>query len=146
MEDFIPAIIIIAILTWFTFTISLTYNFDIVQQDVENIVFQYTQIAAKKGILHESVYDEMIKKLDKYGSFNIYLKAEKFDGSIVTELEGESIINRDLRAEGYDLLTIAVVAHKKHPVNLLYSLNMFMVPNGKDLDIRLFGKACVALF
>ncbi|MGE5629803.1 MAG: hypothetical protein ACM3TR_01760 [Caulobacteraceae bacterium] len=146
MEDFYPAIIVLIILTYFTLCVGLSYSYDIVQQDVENIVFQYTQIAAKKGIMYQSVYDEMISRLDKYGSFTPYIKAEKFsDGSIYT-LEGKQVLDIDLREEGYDLLTITVVYDKKHPVNLVYSLNFFMLPNGKDYDIRLFGKACVALF
>ena len=146
LEDFFPAIIILCVLTFFMFAVSLTYNFDIIQQDVENIVFQYTQIAAKKGCLHQSVYDEMVRKIEKYGTFDIYLKAESFNGSTITEIEGADVIDRNLRDEGYDLLTISVMAQKRHPVNIMYSMNIFMLPNGKDLDIRLCGKASAALF
>lgn len=146
MEDFFPAIIVTIILMWFMFSMSLTYNYDIVQQDVENIVFQYTQIASKKGILQESVYEEMIGKIEKYGTFDIYLTAEKFNGASKTELKGDSVIDRNLREEGYDLLTITAIAKKRHPISLLYSLNMFMRPNGNDYDIRLFGRACVTMF
>jgi hypothetical protein len=125
---------------------SLTYNFDIIQQDVENIVFKYTQIAAKKGCLYRSVYDEMVKKIEKYGTFEIALKAESFNGGTITVLEGEDIIDRNLRDEGYDLLTISVMAVKKHPLSIMYSMNMFMKPTGKDYDIRLCGYASAALF
>lgn len=146
VEDFYPAIIIMCILTYFMLSMSLTYQFDIIQQDVENIVFKYTQVAAKKGCLYQSVYDEMVSKIEKYGTFEISLKAERFNGATVTELEGDDIIDRNLRDEGYDLLTIAVMAKKKHPLSFLYSMNMFMQPTGNDYDIRLCGYASAALF
>ena len=146
VEDFYPAIIIMCILTYFMLSMSLTYQFDIIQQDVENIVFKYTQIAAKKGCLYQSVYDEMVSKIEKYGTFEISLKAERFYGATVTELEGDDIIDRNLRDEGYDLLTISVMAIKKHPLSIIYSMNMFMKPTGNDYDIRLCGYASAALF
>jgi hypothetical protein len=120
----------------------LDRNYTLAQQDVENIVYQYTQIAAKKGMLYESVLSDMEEQLSKYGDHEMFLEAERFEsGGESVLLEGMAIINHDLRKQGYDLISITVIYNKRHPVSLLYEYSVFGVPKSKSYDFMLFGKA-----
>ncbi len=144
MQNFFAALIIIPILTWYSMFGVLDRNYTMAQQEVENTVYKYTQIAAKKGVLYKSVYDELCSKLDKYGEYEVYLSAERFDGTASSplKLEGWDIIDLDLRSNNYDLINVIVVYRKRHPVSVMYEFSVFGVPNGKQVDFKLFGKAC----
>lgn len=142
MDNFWPVLIILPIFTWYSMFTVLDRNYTIAQQDVENIVYEYTQIAGKKGLLYEEILKEMEDKLDKYGSYEIYLSAEKFDGG--TEpvvIEGSTVVDMDLRAQGYDLINVTVLYTKRHPVSIMYEYSVFGTPNGNTYDFALFGNA-----
>jgi hypothetical protein len=120
----------------------LDRNYTMEQQDVENIVYQYTQIAAKKGVLYQSVLDEMEKQLSKYGEHQIYITAEKFVGNNEPyTIEGLSTIDTGLRESGFDLLNITVVYNKRHPVSIMYEYGVFGTPTNISYNFTLFGKA-----
>jgi hypothetical protein len=120
----------------------LDRNYTLAQQDVENIVYQYTQIAAKKGILYEEVLEEMDKNLSKYGEHEIYISAESFSGDGEPErLEAWDVVDTDLREQGYDLINISVIYDERHPVSVMYEYSVFGTPNGETRNFSLFGKA-----
>lgn len=142
MQNFWAVLVVLPIFTWYSMFTVLDRNYTLEQQDVENIVYQYTQIAAKKGVLYKSVYDEMNAQLDKYGSHEVYISAEKFVGSASpVKIKDSAVIDSALRDSGYDLLNITVVYTKRHPVSILYEYSIFGTPNGNSYDFTLFGKA-----
>mgnify|MGYP001166079138 CR=1 FL=1 len=145
MEKFWAALLVIPVFTWYSFHAVLDRDFRIKQQLVENTVYQYTQIAAKKGALYESVYDEMTDKLLKFGEFKISITAERFTGTndIPEVISGSDIVGRDLRAEGYDIINVYVEYLKEHPLGRLYELTPFSTRSGIEADIRHFAKASV---
>lgn len=142
MQNFWAVLVVLPIFTWYSMFTVLDRNYTLAQQDVENIVYQYTQIAAKKGVLYQSVLDEMDKHLSKYGQHEVYIKVEKFTGdNEPMVLEGWDAINAELREEGYDLLNITVAYTKRHPISILYEYSVFGTPNHKSYNFTLFGKA-----
>ena len=68
MEKFWASLLVIPIFMWYSFHAVLDRDFRIRQQTVENIVYQYTQVAAKKGALYSSVYNEMASCAPKLAS------------------------------------------------------------------------------
>ena len=142
MQNFWAVLVVLPIFTWYSMFTVLDRNYTLAQQDVENIVYQYTQIAAKKGILYESVLLDMEEQLSKYGNYEIFVKAEKFEGNgEPVILDGKEIVNYDLRKQGYDLISITVLYNKRHPVSVMYEYNVFGTPNSKSYTFTLFGKA-----
>lgn len=142
MHNFWAALLVLPIFTWYSMFTVLDRNYTLAQQDVENIVYQYTQIAAKKGILYEEVLEEMDKNLSKYGEHEIYISAESFSGDGEPErLEAWDVVDTDLREQGYDLINISVIYDKRHPVSVLYEYSVFGTPNGETRNFSLFGKA-----
>jgi hypothetical protein len=142
MQNFWAVLVVLPIFTWYSMFTVLDRNYTLAQQDVENIVYQYTQVAAKKGILYESVLSDMEEQLSKYGNYEMYIKAERFEGNgepII--LEGMTTVNYDLRKKGYDLISIAVIYDKRHPVSIMYEYSVFGTPNSKNYNFTLFGKA-----
>ena len=142
MQNFWAVLVVLPIFTWYSMFTVLDRSYTIAQQDVENIVYQYTQVAAKKGVLYQSVLDEMEKNLSKYGEHEVYINAEKFmeDGH-TAKLEGWSVVNTELRDQGYDLLNITVTYNQRHPVSILYEYTVFGTPNSKSYNFTLFAKA-----
>ena len=145
MEKFWASILVIPIFTWYSFHAVLDRDFRIKQQAVENIVYQYTQIAAKKGTLYASVYNEMEKRLSRFGTFDIIVTAERFTGDSNTPeiIEGADIIGKDLRSEGFDIINIYAESINRHPLGRLYEITPFGTRSGAEADIRYFGKASV---
>ena len=142
MQNFWAVLVVLPIFTWYSMFTVLDRNYTMAQQDVENIVYQYTQIAAKKGILYESVLSDMEEQLSKYGNYEIFIKAERFEGnSEPVALEGMNTVNYDLREQGYDLISVTVIYSKRHPVSVMYEFSVFGTPNNKSYDFALFGKA-----
>lgn len=142
MHNFWAALLVLPIFTWYSMFTILDRNYTLAQQDVENIVYQYTQIAAKKGILYEEVLEEMDKNLSKYGEHEIYISAESFSGDGEPErLEAWDVVNADLREQGYDLINISVIYDERHPISVMYEYSVFGTPNGETRDFSLFGKA-----
>ncbi|OGO78083.1 MAG: hypothetical protein A2Y23_15485 [Clostridiales bacterium GWB2_37_7] len=142
MQNFWAVLVVLPIFTWYSMFTVLDRNYNLAQQDVENIVYRYTQIAAKKGVLYQSVLEEMEKQLSKYGEYEIYISAEKFLGNDEpTVIEGWDAVDVGLRAEGYDLLNVTVQYNKHHPVSILYEYSVFGAQNSKSYNLTLFGKA-----
>lgn len=142
MQNFWAVLVVLPIFTWYSMFTVLDRNYTLAQQDVENIVYQYTQIAAKKGILYESVLHDMEEQLSKYGNYEMFIKAERFEGnSELVAIDGMSTVNYDLREQGYDLISIAVIYDKRHPISVMYEYSVFGTPNNKSYDFTLFGKA-----
>lgn len=142
MHNFWAVLVVLPIFTWYSMFTVLDRNYTMAQQDVENIVYQYTQIAAKKGVLYQSVLEEMDKKLARYGEHEIHITAEKFIGSsqpII--LEGWQAVDAELREQGYDLLNITVTYTKRHPVSVMYEYSIFGTPNSRKHYFALFGRA-----
>lgn len=145
MEKFWASLLVIPIFMWYSFHAVLDRDFKIRQQSVENIVYQYTQIAAKKGALYGSVYDEMERRLSNYGTFEIRVTAEKFTGTneLPDVMEGTEIIGKDLRSSGYDIINIYAEGLDRHPLGRLYEFTPFGTRSGAETDIRHFAKASV---
>lgn len=145
MEKFWAAILVIPIFMWYSFHAVLDRDFRIKQQTIENTVYQYTQIAAKKGALYNSVYDELQVKLSGFGEFNVIVTAEKFTGTdddpeVIADME---VIGRELRSEGYDIINVYAEGLEEHPLGRLYELTPFGTKSGAEADIRYFAKASV---
>ncbi|MHB1393972.1 MAG: hypothetical protein ACYCYE_13035 [Clostridia bacterium] len=145
MEKFWASLLVIPILMWYSFHAVLDRDYKIRQQAVENIVYQYTQVAAKKGTLYDSVYNEMEGKLSKFGVFDINVSAEKFTGTSDTPviITNDEVIGEDIRTEGYDIINIYVESHNEHPLGRLYEFTPFGTKSGAEADIRYFAKASV---
>ena len=125
MEKFWASLIVIPIFTWYSFHAVLDRDFRIRQQVVENIVYQYTQIAAKR-VPYSSVYNEMEERLSRFGTFDISLTAERFTGKeLLSNRREEAIIGRDLRSEGYDIINIYAESRNEHPLGRLYEITPF---------------------
>ena len=145
MEKFWASLLVIPIFTWYSFHAVLDRDFKIRQQTVENIVYQYTQVAAKKGALYNSVYNEMEDRLSRFGVFEISVTAEKFTGISDTPevIADAEVIGKDLRNEGYDIINIYVESQNEHPLGRLYEVTPLGTKSGAEADIRYFGKASV---
>lgn len=145
MEKFWASILVIPIFMWYSYHSVLEQDFRIRQQTVENIVYQYTQIAAKKGSLYNSVYGELERKLEGFGDFSIGVMAEKFSGSndIPVVITGSQVIGKDLRTDGYDIINIYVESLKEHPLGRLYDITPFGGSSGAGSKIRIFARASV---
>jgi len=145
MEKFWAALLVIPVLMWYSFHSVLDRDFKIKQQAIENIVYQYTQIAAKKGALYESVYAEMEQRLKAFGEFDIAVSAEKYTGNSNTPevIVNDAVVGRELRSQGYDIINIYAEGRKEHPLGRLYELTPFGTPSGVFTDIRFFAKASV---
>jgi hypothetical protein len=145
MEKFWASILVIPIFMWYSFHAVLDRDFRVRQQTIENVVYQYTQVAAKKGALYNSVYNELEDKLYGFGVFDINVTAEKFTGTddnpkVIADLE---VIGKDLRSEGYDIINIYVECLNEHPLGKLYEITPFGTKSGAEADIRYFAKASV---
>lgn len=143
MEKFWASILVIPIFMWYSFHTVLDRDFRIRQQTIENVVYQYTQVAAKKGALYNSVFNELEDKLSRYGAFDINVTVEKFTGTndspkVIADLE---VIGKDLRTEGYDIINIYVESINGHPLGKLYQITPFGTKSGAEADIRYFAKA-----
>lgn len=143
MEKFWASLLVIPIFMWYSFHAVLDRDFKIRQQAVESIVYQYTQVAAKKGALYGSVYSELEEKLSCYGEFEIELTAEKFTGTGDSPelLEGMEIIGEDLRDKGYDIISIYAASINEHPLGRLYEITPFGTESGAHADIRHYANA-----
>lgn len=140
MNRFWAFSLIMPIMMWYVLFGVLDRNYDVALKDVENTIYTYNMIASKKGILNKSILDEMTKKLSKYGPYDMYITAEKYDGGATpTKLEGYAVVNTDLRAQGYDLLTINVMYKRPHAVSALYKVTVFMTPQASANELYLFG-------
>ncbi len=145
MEKFWASLLVIPIFMWYSFHAVLDRDFRIRQQTVENIVYQYTQVAAKKGALYSSVYNEMSDKLSRFGVFDIIVTAERFTGAGDTPevIVGDEVIGKDLRSMGYDIINVYTESRNEHPLGRLYSITPYGTKSGFEADIRYFGKASV---
>lgn len=145
MEKFWASLLVIPIFMWYSFHAVLDRDFKIKQQAVENVVYQYTQIASKKGVLYPSVYGEMEEKLSRFGTFEIMVSAEKFAGGSDTPevIADEDLIGQDLRSQGYDIINIYVESLNEHPLGRLYEITPFGTDSGVETDIRYFARASV---
>ncbi|HYE82542.1 MAG TPA: hypothetical protein VEG39_10325 [Clostridia bacterium] len=145
MEKFWASLLVIPIFTWYSFHAVLDRDFKIRQQAVENVVYQYTQVAAKKGVLYDSVYNELESRLSSFGTFDISVTAEKFTGTSDTPevIEDPEVIGENLRSLGYDIINVYVESRNEHPLGRLYEITPFGTKSGAEADIRHFAKASV---
>jgi len=145
MEKFWASILVIPIFMWYSYHAVLERDFRIRQQTVENIVYQYTQIAAKKGSLYNSVYEELEGKLSRFGDFSIGVMAEKFSGNnaMPEVLTGSQAIGKDLRSDGYDIINIYAESMKEHPLGKLYEITPFGGNSSAEAEIKIFARASV---
>lgn len=116
-----------------------TKEYQLKQKAVENIVYNYSQVAGKKGVLNQASYDALVKELTRFGDFEIILKAEKFeqDGT-KTIVDGDSVIDYDLRTNDYDLITIYVENKDELFINKVYATP----PMGIDTNYTLYARGC----
>lgn len=145
MEKFWASLLVLPMLLWFSFHSVLERDFRIRQQAVENIVYQYTQIAAKKGALYESVYTELQERLKPFGVFEINVSAEKYPGNSTAPvlITNSEVIGKNLRSDGYDIINIYVECKSEHPISRLYETTPFGSKAVNTCDIRLLAKASV---
>ena len=143
MNKFWVATIVIAVFTWYSFFGVFNRDYTIRLKDVDQTVTKYTMIAGKKGMLYQSVFDEFVNDLRRHGNFEIYLKAEKYDGGATpTTLEGYDVIGQNLRELGYDTITITVISSSRHLLSIVSEFNILGTANGQHYDFRLVGKSC----
>lgn len=145
MEKFWASLLIIPIFVWYSYAFALDRDYKIKQQMVENVVYQYTQIAAKKGVLYDSVYNEMENKLSRFGVFDISVSAEKYVGesSMPVIVANSDVVNKNLRDEGFDIINIYVQSQNVHPLGRLYEMTPFGTFTGSSCEMRYFAKASV---
>ena len=142
MSKFWSAIIIIAILNWYTFFGVFHRDYTIRLKDVDTTIYKYTMIAAKKGCLSMALFDELNKELGRHGEFEVNIRVEHFllDHS-PERLEGMEVIDRDLRTSGFDTLTITALGRKEHPLSAVLSMTQLGTPTSDRYSFRLVGKA-----
>ena len=141
MKDLVAGTIIVIVLFGLLARIVVERDYKIKERQVEDIVYTYTQVASKNGMLSASMYEEMTKKLGALAVFNINVSAEKFvtDSDNPLEIEGTKVIlDKDLRNEGFDILTITAIAKSNHMLNAFY--------NTKRVVYRLNGHASAPVF
>jgi len=109
---------------------------------IENTVFEYTQLVAKKGCFYKVTFDEMYGKLKSGGFFDVYLTATKQGAAGETIESGYKIIDKNLRGEGYDKFEITVLYRKQHPLTALLKQNFFFGGNGNQGEITLGASSC----
>ena len=138
MKEVIGFTLMFTLLMFGSYRDSGTRDYQLRQRAVDNIVYNYSQIAGKKGVLNESSYQELVKDLSIYGDFEIRLIAEKFEGDTPIVLEGESIIDFDLRGNEYDLITIYAEDKEDLFINKVYRSS----PMGIEANYKLYSRGC----
>lgn len=141
MDEALPTTLLLILIGFIAFFTIGDRDFATINHSVGNITYRYTQTAGKKGELNDTIYSELENKLNMYGDFEITVLAEKFeeDGSI-TRLENSGVLNYDLRANGFDILTIYVEAKKNHWLSKLFEIS----PLGmKDVTCKTMSKSAV---
>lgn len=129
--------ILLPILLWFSFFFVLQENFRVRQLYIENTVFEYTQLVAKKGSFHKATFNEMYEKLKSNGAFEVYMTTTKQRASGAVVESGYTLLNRNLREEGFDKIEITVVYTKKHPLSAVLNHNFFFGEGERNGDIIL---------
>jgi hypothetical protein len=123
MDETWAASVLLIIFCWFAYFVQGDRDYATRQLAVNNITYRYTQIASKKGELNEVIYDELERKLDVYGEFEIRLLAEKFEeDNTITRLEGDEVIGYDLRGNDFDTITIYAEAQKDHYLTTIFQM------------------------
>ena len=121
-----PATLLFIIFAWGASFFVASSNFDAQTQKATELTYNYTQLAAKKGSLTSTMYNELKTSLSKFGDFDIYAKAERYnsDGTKST-IEGASLLNYDLRENDYDTLQIHARSSKDHGLTYFYKMAIF---------------------
>lgn len=123
MSEITSATIFFIIFTWICFFIQADRDYTVRDQAVSNITYSYTQTAAKKGTINDTIYNELESKINKLGDFNIFIVAERFNGDgTVTTLMNDMVIGYDLRGNGFDIITVYVSSTKEHYLNKVLSI------------------------
>lgn len=139
MKEVLGLALIILLVSWNSFRDFGQRDYEIRQNNVSNIVYNFTQVAAKRGTLYESAYDDLEKQLERYGDFEILLRAEKHQADGTTHaLENESVVNFDLRKNEYDLITIYVVDKKDLFLNRVYGA----YPMNIETNYKVVSQSC----
>lgn len=126
MDQFMPATILFIIFAWGASFFVATTNYDAQLQKTNEITYNYTQLAAKKGSLTSTMYNELKNRLGAFGDFDIYAWAERFesDGS-KTIVQGSALLNYNLRDNDFDMIQIHARAKKDHPLTYFYKMATF---------------------
>lgn len=136
--------LVLPVMMWYAIFGVMDRNYDVALKDVENIVSTYTTIAAKKGMMHKTILDEMSNELRIYGSCDIYITAKKYEGGgPPTLLHGYAVVDTDLRSQGYDLISIQVLYRKPHPITALHNITVFFTPKENAHEFFLFGSSTI---
>ena len=136
-KGFWVSALIIPILLWFSFFFVLQENFRISQLYVENTVYEYSQLVAKKGTLYEDTFDRMYQKLRKMGEVDVYLSAFREDAQGQISDHGYGLLDKDLRQEGYDFFKITVIYKNQHPITAVLNQNFFYGQGLRSSEIKL---------
>lgn len=134
--------LILPILLWYSFFFVLQENYRIQQLYLENTVYEYSQLVAKKGIFHKETFNEMYRKLRTSGEFDLYLTATRQDLVGAVAESGYLILERDLRQEGYDSFKITVIYKRQHPLTALLSQSFFYGQGSVRGEINLAASSC----
>ena len=129
--------LIIPILLWFSFFFVLQENFRISQLYVENTVYEYSQLVAKKGTLYKDTFDRMYQKLRKMGEVDVYLSVFREDPQGQISDHGYGLLDKDLRQEGYDYFKITVIYKNQHPLTAVLNQNFFHGQGLRSSEITL---------
>lgn len=140
MKDAIGITILLIIFTWITLFTQFSLDYNTRQQAIENIVYRYTQVAAKKGEMSSLVYEEMEKKLNLYGEFDIILSAEKFSENDVAEYTND-ILDTNLREEGFDIINVYAQSRKPHLIKIVMHNTPFGDLNKSNTNYYLIAKS-----
>lgn len=126
MDQFMPATILFIIFAWGASFFVATSNYDAQIQKANEITYNYTQLAAKKGELTSGMYSELKNSLAKFGEFDIYAWAERHNSNgSKTIVEGSALLNYDLRENDFDIIQIHARSKKDHALTYFYKMAIF---------------------
>ncbi len=143
MKDALGITLTMFILAWMMFFYQGSVDFQVRQQAVGNIVYRYAQTAGKKGILNDTIYQDLGDKLSLYGDYEIQILAEKFNTDGVIALNSDAVINYDLRENNFDILTIYVISKKEHWLDQVIEKSPFGKTDTSRLQYHIIAKSAV---
>ena len=139
MGDILASTLFLIIMCWVSMFMQGDRDYSTQTQAISNLTYRYTQTAGKKGELTQAIYNKLEKSVSLYGAYDIEIIAEKFeDDNTITRLEGESVIEYDLRENEFDMLTIYVKAQKQHWLGAVQK-----VITGEDFNYKIITKSSV---
>lgn len=141
MKEGLGSTVLLIILGFLIFYYQGNVDYSMRCQAVSNIVYRYTQTAAKRGELNNTIYNELEKDLKYYGNYTISVEAEKFTSAGIEKLEGSSVIGYDLRKGDYDILSVYIESEKEHWLGAV--MKLCFNASGKDYKIKAKASAYI---